>query len=85
MAVAIATALPAYAQDILGSAQLVNVSREGAEAMVSMVRMNGYRCQRVDMVSRCLVDRCFRISCDLSWVYHVYQDPRGGYRIEVNK
>ncbi len=59
----------------------VNVSEESARAMVALVDANGYRCKKVDMVSQCLTERCFRISCDLQWIYYIYESNKGGYEV----
>jgi hypothetical protein len=75
-------AFPVNAADFSG-AKYVKVTHEEARAMVGILEAKGYRCGKVDMVSECLTDRCFRISCDLQWVYYLYQSNRGGFDIKT--
>ncbi|MEA1650339.1 hypothetical protein UAJ10_15135 [Nitrospirillum sp. BR 11164] len=50
---------------------------------VDFVRVNNFQCRHVDLVRRCILDRCFEVRCDLQWTYEVREFARGGYYIVV--
>jgi hypothetical protein len=54
-----------------------------ARAFVDYVRGHGYRCQRPDLVRRCVLSACFVVSCDLRWTYTIRQTPQGGLSIQA--
>ncbi|MFV3130204.1 hypothetical protein [Niveispirillum sp. KHB5.9] len=56
---------------------------ETARQLVNYVRLNGYTCNRPDLVRQCLLSRCFEVRCDVRWTYELTQNARGGIDIAV--
>ena len=67
------------------SAQIVApLQLETARQLVNYVRLNGYTCNKPDLVRQCTFSQCFEVRCDLRFKYEITQSPTGGFSIKVN-